>query len=96
MPFTIDVHHHILPDFFWRETNARFQKLSGKRFCTGMLSGCCRASAACLPLETRWEEIVARRGGDTGGSTMSVNTSEQNLNERVMRINLGPLSILRR
>jgi hypothetical protein len=41
MPFTIDVHHHILPDFFWRETNARFQKLSGKRFCTGMLSGCC-------------------------------------------------------
>ena len=21
MPFTIDVHHHILPDFFWRETN---------------------------------------------------------------------------
>jgi len=21
MSFTIDVHHHILPDFFWRETN---------------------------------------------------------------------------
>jgi 6-methylsalicylate decarboxylase len=21
MPFTIDVHHHILPDFFWQETN---------------------------------------------------------------------------
>lgn len=21
MPYTIDVHHHILPDFFWRETN---------------------------------------------------------------------------
>jgi 6-methylsalicylate decarboxylase len=21
MPFTIDVHHHIPPDFFWRETN---------------------------------------------------------------------------
>ena len=21
MLFTIDVHHHMLPDFFWRETN---------------------------------------------------------------------------
>jgi hypothetical protein len=21
MALTIDVHHHILPDFFWRETN---------------------------------------------------------------------------
>jgi aminocarboxymuconate-semialdehyde decarboxylase len=21
MPITIDVHHHIVPDFFWRETN---------------------------------------------------------------------------
>jgi predicted TIM-barrel fold metal-dependent hydrolase len=21
MPFTIDVHHHSLPDFFWQETN---------------------------------------------------------------------------
>src|SRR5467141_3694806 len=21
MSFTVDVHHHILPDFFWRETN---------------------------------------------------------------------------
>jgi predicted TIM-barrel fold metal-dependent hydrolase len=21
MPFMIDVHHHLLPDFFWRETN---------------------------------------------------------------------------
>ena len=21
MSFTIDVHHHIPPDFFWRETN---------------------------------------------------------------------------
>ena len=20
-PLTIDTHHHILPDFFWRETN---------------------------------------------------------------------------
>jgi NAD(P)-dependent dehydrogenase (short-subunit alcohol dehydrogenase family) len=23
MPFTIDVHHHILPDFFWRETDLK-------------------------------------------------------------------------
>ena len=21
MTFTVDTHHHILPDFFWRETN---------------------------------------------------------------------------
>lgn len=29
MPFTIDVHHHILPDFFWRETNDGAQPVGG-------------------------------------------------------------------
>jgi predicted TIM-barrel fold metal-dependent hydrolase len=29
MPFTIDVHHHILPDFFWRETNAADHPVGG-------------------------------------------------------------------
>jgi hypothetical protein len=34
----------------------RFQKRSGKRFFTEMLSGCSHASAASLLLETLWEE----------------------------------------
>src|SRR5450432_2021579 len=29
MPFTIDVHHHILPDFFWRETNDHHGPVGG-------------------------------------------------------------------
>jgi predicted TIM-barrel fold metal-dependent hydrolase len=29
MPFTIDVHHHILPDFFWRETNEQHGPVGG-------------------------------------------------------------------
>ena len=29
MPFTIDVHHHILPDFFWRETNEAHGAVGG-------------------------------------------------------------------
>jgi hypothetical protein len=29
MPFTIDVHHHILPDFFWRETNDAHAPVGG-------------------------------------------------------------------
>jgi len=29
MPFTIDVHHHILPDFFWRETNGQHGLVGG-------------------------------------------------------------------
>jgi len=29
MPFTIDVHHHILPDFFWRETNSDHGPVGG-------------------------------------------------------------------
>src|SRR5450432_4382292 len=29
MPFTIDVHHHILPDFFWRETNDQHAPVGG-------------------------------------------------------------------
>src|ERR1700674_914470 len=29
MPFTIDVHHHILPDFFWRETNEAHGPVGG-------------------------------------------------------------------
>jgi aminocarboxymuconate-semialdehyde decarboxylase len=29
MPFTIDVHHHILPDFFWRETNEADHPVGG-------------------------------------------------------------------
>ena len=36
----------------------RFQKRNGKRFFTRMRAGCSLASAACLPLETRWVEIV--------------------------------------
>lgn len=29
MPLTIDVHHHILPDFFWRETNDQHAPVGG-------------------------------------------------------------------
>ena len=29
MPFTIDIHHHILPDFFWRETNEAHGPVGG-------------------------------------------------------------------
>src|SRR5258708_4994680 len=29
MAFTIDVHHHILPEFFWRETNAEHGPVGG-------------------------------------------------------------------
>ena len=29
MAFTIDVHHHILPDFFWRETNDQHAPVGG-------------------------------------------------------------------
>jgi len=29
MPVAIDVHHHILPDFFWRETNDGAQPVGG-------------------------------------------------------------------
>jgi len=29
MPFTIDMHHHILPDFFWRETNEQHGPVGG-------------------------------------------------------------------
>ena len=29
MSVTIDVHHHILPDFFWRETNDRAHPVGG-------------------------------------------------------------------
>jgi predicted TIM-barrel fold metal-dependent hydrolase len=29
MPFTIDVHHHVLPDFFWRETNEAHGPVGG-------------------------------------------------------------------
>ena len=29
MPFTVDVHHHILPDFFWRETNEADRPVGG-------------------------------------------------------------------
>jgi 6-methylsalicylate decarboxylase len=29
MPVTIDVHHHILPDFFWRETNDSAHPVGG-------------------------------------------------------------------
>jgi len=29
MPFTIDVHHHIPPDFFWRETNDAHNPVGG-------------------------------------------------------------------
>jgi 6-methylsalicylate decarboxylase len=29
MSFTIDVHHHILPDFFWRETNDAHNQVGG-------------------------------------------------------------------
>jgi hypothetical protein len=29
MPVTIDVHHHILPDFFWRETNDSTHPVGG-------------------------------------------------------------------
>jgi predicted TIM-barrel fold metal-dependent hydrolase len=29
MPFTIDVHHHILPDFFWRATNEQHGPVGG-------------------------------------------------------------------
>jgi 6-methylsalicylate decarboxylase len=26
---TVDVHHHILPDFFWRETNEQYDPVGG-------------------------------------------------------------------
>jgi hypothetical protein len=29
MRFTIDVHHHILPQFFWRATNAGSNPVGG-------------------------------------------------------------------
>ena len=29
MAFTIDIHHHILPDFFWRETNEADNPVGG-------------------------------------------------------------------
>jgi hypothetical protein len=29
MSFTVDVHHHILPDFFWRETNDAHNPVGG-------------------------------------------------------------------
>jgi predicted TIM-barrel fold metal-dependent hydrolase len=29
MPFTVDVHHHILPDFFWRATNDAHDPVGG-------------------------------------------------------------------
>jgi hypothetical protein len=29
MSVTIDVHHHILPDFFWRETNDSAHPVGG-------------------------------------------------------------------
>jgi hypothetical protein len=28
-PLTIDTHHHILPDFFWRETNKPHSPVGG-------------------------------------------------------------------
>jgi predicted TIM-barrel fold metal-dependent hydrolase len=29
MPFTVDIHHHVLPDFFWRETNEGSSPVGG-------------------------------------------------------------------
>jgi predicted TIM-barrel fold metal-dependent hydrolase len=29
MPFTVDIHHHVLPDFFWRETNEGHSPVGG-------------------------------------------------------------------
>ena len=29
MTFTVDVHHHMLPDFFWRETNDQNNPVGG-------------------------------------------------------------------
>jgi hypothetical protein len=45
MPIAIDVHHHILPDFFWRETNDDAHPVGGI------------APPACLtPLSDRTQE----------------------------------------
>jgi aminocarboxymuconate-semialdehyde decarboxylase len=29
MTFTVDIHHHILPDFFWRATNEADDPVGG-------------------------------------------------------------------
>jgi hypothetical protein len=46
MSFTIDVHHHILPDFFWRETNEGAHPVGGfapPLWDQGIRPACCRS-----------------------------------------------------
>jgi hypothetical protein len=42
-PLTIDTHHHMLPDFFWRETDNAHAPVGGLAPLRWFIAGACRA-----------------------------------------------------